>query len=358
MDLKKTTKRFAFVISDFYGGGAQKVLLNTAEELRSRGHMVRVYTLRERIEHEIPKELEIINLAVINKATKALSNTFIEKLQAKYIKKALLEFKPEVVISCSCDKITRHISGFNMYFWIHGNSFAATEESKQKKVIAKQKKIYLGKKLIVVSEGIRESLTQGIGLDNKDIQVIYNPFDQDLIIQKSKQYIKPPFPEYFIHVGTFEIRKRHDRLLEAYHLSKSKTPLVLMGKGNSEDEKRITKKIKYLNLHDRVTIIPFQANPYPYIAKSKALILTSDQEGLPTVLIEALLLHTPIISVDCPSGPNEILTGSLAKFLVPMEDTNALADAIHNMDDSPIAVEPQYYKKFLSSSVIPKFERL
>ncbi|WP_406600413.1 glycosyltransferase [Hafnia paralvei] len=48
-------------------------------------------------------------------------------------------------------------------------------------------------------------------------------------------------------------------------------------------------------------------NPYKYIARSKCLILTSDSEGLPTVIIEALILGVPVISTDCPTGPSEIL---------------------------------------------------
>ncbi len=48
-------KRFAFVIGDLYGGGAEKSLLYTADQLRQRGHEVKVFTLRERIEHRLPE---------------------------------------------------------------------------------------------------------------------------------------------------------------------------------------------------------------------------------------------------------------------------------------------------------------
>ena len=54
-------------------------------------------------------------------------------------------------------------------------------------------------------------------------------------------------------------------------------------------------------------------------------MLSSDFEGLPTVLIEALACGTPVVSTDCPTGPAEILTGPLAGFLVPRRDPAALA---------------------------------
>ncbi|MBA2779003.1 glycosyltransferase [Billgrantia kenyensis] len=352
-------KRFAFVISDFYGGGAQKVFLNTAEELRLRGHTVKILTLRERIEHEIPPKLEIVNLAVINRATKALTNVLVEKAQAHVIGKALRSFQPDVVISCSCDRITRHLQGFNLYFWVHANSIdAATDAKQRQKLIAKNRNIYLERRLIVVSEGIKQALVNHVGLKAENIQVIYNPFDQALIAEKAKEPIAAPHADYFIHVGSFEYRKRHDRLLKAYHASGSQSPLVLMGKGKPADEARLLGLIDELGLAERVTILPFQTNPYPFIAQAKALLLTSDQEGLPTVLIEALLLHTPVISVDCPSGPSEILTDELAPYLTDMNDAEALASAIRQMDDAPLGIETKHYKRFLSTTVIPQFERL
>ena len=102
----------------------------------------------------------------------------------------------------------------------------------------------------------------------------------------------------------------------------------------------------------------YHHNPYPWIASAKAVILTSDAEGLPRVLIEALMLHVPVISTDCPSGPREILTGELASFLVAQEDEKGLADAISRMDKASIKIDERYYKQFLTENVIPQFEAL
>lgn len=353
-------KRFAFVISDLYGGGAQKVLLNTAEGLRAKGHCVRIFLLRNRIEHEIPDRLDVVNLAVISKMTKALSNVWVERLQARRIQKALSAFSPDVTISCSCDKITRHIHDFNLYYWVHANSIEGAENAQQRnKKIRKIKEFYTGKRLIVVSEGIRGSLISQANLDKENIQVIYNPFDQAFLKRLSKDTSDGPSQrEYFIHVGTFERRKRHDRLLRAYYSSGSSTPLVIMGKGSEQERSAITNLTLELGIQDRVYILPFQRNPYPWIARAKALLLTSDQEGLPTVLIEALLLHVPVISVDCPSGPQEILTQELADFLVAPDNEKGLAEAIDRMDQDPIEIKERHYQQFLKENVLPQFEAL
>lgn len=358
-------KRFAFVIADLYGGGAQKVLLNTAEGLRQRGHRVKVFILRDVIEHELPPELDIVNLSLINKLTKAVSNVLLEKYQAHRISKALDAYEPDTIISCSCDKITRHIKHPRLYFWIHANSIAGlpAQSAEVKKKIGKLQRFYRNRNLITVSRGIKESLHDLAGISTDKIRVIYNSFDQDALIQAASDNAidkKAPYTPhgYFIHVGTFEKRKRHDRLLKAYAASQASSPLVILGKGKADEKQAIQQQIDDLGLSASVTIVDYQRNPYPMIANAKALVLTSDREGLPTVLIEALLLHTPVISVDCPSGPREILTQELADFLIATDDGAGLAGAIARMDRDPLIVESRHYQAFLKETVLPQFEAL
>jgi glycosyltransferase involved in cell wall biosynthesis len=74
--------------------------------------------------------------------------------------------------------------------------------------------------------------------------------------------------------------------------------------------------------------VAFRQNPYPWIAGARLLVLSSDYEGFPMVLIEALACGTPVVSTDCPHGPGEILTGELARWLVPVGDSRALAERI------------------------------
>lgn len=79
----------------------------------------------------------------------------------------------------------------------------------------------------------------------------------------------------------------------------------MVGKG--ECENKIKELVTSLNLENQVIFTGFKSNPYPLLSKAKGLILSSDYEGLPTVILEALALKVPVISTDCPSGPNEIL---------------------------------------------------
>lgn len=352
-------KSFLFIIEDLYGGGAQRSLINTAEGLRVRGHSVTVFILRDLIEHHIPTELKIVNLAIVNQFTKAFSNVWLEKIQAKFISSKIREISPDVILSCSCDKITRHIQHSNIWYWIKSNMLAS-RYTEQEKIKAKRKLIrfYDGKKVIGCSQGIIDSLLNEVGLKASETRVIYNPYDQREFIEKAAERVELPKQDFFISVGTFEHRKRHDRLLEAYKDSRVTTPLVIMGKGKKDEEEQLRLLVKKFDIEDKVIILGYKKNPYPFIAHAKALILTSDGEGLPRVLIEALLLQTPVISVDCPSGPSEILTGNLKPFLVPMNDIKKLAMAIKTMDTQSPLITTENYSKFLSENVIPKFESL
>ncbi|MGM1053986.1 MAG: glycosyltransferase [Pseudomonadota bacterium] len=352
-------KRFAFVIEDLYGGGAQKSLIYTADQLRQRGHAVVVFTLRELIEHRIPDGLEIVNLAVVTQFTKATTTVLTEKWQARKIAKALNAWTPDVVISCSCDKITRHLKHPNLYFWIKGDiAFKFSDPKKLKRSHEKARRFYNGRKVVAVSHGVKQNLEKMVGLKAETIIPIYNPYEREPFVALAKEPAELPDGDYFICLAALEHRKRHDRLLRAYAASGIATPLVIMGKGKPGYESAIRQQISELGLQERVIMAGYHHNPYPWIANAKAVILTSDGEGLPRVLIEALMLHVPVISTDCPSGPREILTGELANFLVAQDNEKDLADAISRMDQTPVTIDERYYQQFLTENVIPHFESL
>jgi glycosyltransferase involved in cell wall biosynthesis len=89
----------------------------------------------------------------------------------------------------------------------------------------------------------------------------------------------------------------------------------------------------------RVRPVAFRQNPYPWMARAELVVLSSDYEGFPLVLIEALAVGTAVVSTDCPHGPAEILTGPLSRWLVPVGDAAALGKKI---DEALAAdIEPQ-----------------
>ncbi len=99
----------------------------------------------------------------------------------------------------------------------------------------------------------------------------------------------------------------------------------------------LEKLINELGLtNDDVQICGFTANPYSYMSRCSAFILSSRWEGLPGVLIEAMACGAPVISTDCLSGPREILEDGRWGKLVPVGDEDALAAEIDIVLSTPL----------------------
>ena len=180
-------------------------------------------------------------------------------------------------------------------------------------------------KLICVSQAIAEKVK--ITYDLQNTVAIYNPVDMSNV-----SIVKPTdVPEkYILFFGRLQEKvKNFTLMLEAFALSgvqKSGLKLVILGDG--PDRNFIEKKISELQLTDSVVLLPFRKNPYDYVAYAKFSILTSYYEGFPMSVIESLALKTPVVSVDCHSGPSEIIVNEYNGLLVPNHDVNALAQAI------------------------------
>jgi N-acetylgalactosamine-N,N'-diacetylbacillosaminyl-diphospho-undecaprenol 4-alpha-N-acetylgalactosaminyltransferase len=104
-------------------------------------------------------------------------------------------------------------------------------------------------------------------------------------------------------------------LLEIFHKVSELDPntkLIILGQGPLK--KDIEKKIKQLNLEDRVFLFGLKNNIFKYLIHAKLFILTSSFEGFSNVILEAMALGIPVISNDCSAGPSEIL-GNTAKHL-------------------------------------------
>ena len=90
-------------------------------------------------------------------------------------------------------------------------------------------------------------------------------------------------------------------------------------------------KVQQQNLSDKVKFISKQTNPFPYVKKAMFTVLTSKFEGFPRVIIESLALGTPVVSVNCKSGPEEIITNESNGLLVENNNIRLLSEAMNRM---------------------------
>ena len=148
---------------------------------------------------------------------------------------------------------------------------------------------------------------------NLKTRFIYNPLNKDEIIKDSKKRINFSFYKRqtinFINIGRLVDQKNQLLILKSFKLLRDKTnykfKLLIIGSG--ENKKKLLNFIIKNNLSSSIKVIDFKKNPFPYLKKTNAFILSSIFEGLPNVILEALTLKKFVISSDCPTGPKEIL---------------------------------------------------
>ena len=104
------------------------------------------------------------------------------------------------------------------------------------------------------------------------------------------------------------------------------TRLMLLGDGPLRGA--LEALARKLGLADKIIMPGFIPDPTPFYRTADLFALSSDHEGLPTVLIEALACGLPVASTDCPSGPAEILENGRWGRLTPVGDAEALANAM------------------------------
>ena len=157
--------------------------------------------------------------------------------------------------------------------------------------------------IVTPAKYLEIELQEYFGIDTK-IRTIYNFID----IKSINNYREKRDKKRVIHIGQLVKQKAQHYLIESFARVKEEiedVELVIIGKG--EREKELKELVKSLNLERDVRFLGWQDNPFYWLQNSDVFVLTSLWEGMPNVLIEAMACKCPVISFDCPSGPNEII---------------------------------------------------
>ena len=353
------SKKIIQIIDEVSGGGAQRSTLKIAKGFVDKGHTVHLISIYDLTpDYDIDSRIHYYALGYKK------GQLFKNLIYARKLKKLIHEIERSGKVNLILGnlglthKLMSLINLAQAYYTIRNTlstSKLDTRSGRSREVKKRKiKTFYDKKKLISVSNGVREDLRLEFSLAPKVNLVIYNPFDfeeiKSLSIQGENEYKDE---EYIIHVGRFSDQKRHDILLKAFAKSNVDHKLLLLGKGENESDIRAL--MKTLKLEDKVIIAGFKPNPYIYIKDAKMMVLSSDFEGLPTVLIESLVLDTPVVSTDCKSGAKEILTGKLKPFLSPVQDIDRLAENINKMAGLRLTDFSNELKPFHVDSVIEEY---
>lgn len=165
--------------------------------------------------------------------------------------------------------------------------------------------------------------------------VLPNPVDDSRIPQP---YVGER-EKWIAAVGRLDKQKNFSMLIRAFHQFAVKHPdyrLVIFGEGHMRDQ--LESLITELNEEARISLPGRSERVLEEIKKAGMFVLSSDYEGMPNVLLEAMCMGMPVISTDCPSGgPRELIKHEENGLLIPVGDEVALCQAMENMIDSEYA---------------------
>jgi glycosyltransferase involved in cell wall biosynthesis len=190
----------------------------------------------------------------------------------------------------------------------------------------------------MVATAAAEDLARLSGLPRECFDIVYNPVERPADRIGPTSEIEAMWRDAdgrIITVGTLKAQKNHELLIRSFARVRESRPARLMILGSGELETHLKQLAASLGIGDDVIFPGFAADPWPYYASSNLFALSSDYEGYPLVLVEAMRCGLPVVSTDCESGPREILDGGKFGRLVPVGDERALAGAMMEELEKP-----------------------
>lgn len=351
--------KLLFILPTLNGGGAEKVVCNLMNSLNKKEFEVNLFLFNN---SGVYWDLLDSNIKIIL-ATQNKCNSKIKILKSLYnVSKNMdiiigsMELMPTYLSIMISKILHKKVIG-----WIHINIDSILNDKSLLIRILHKKfllKLFYNQldKIITVSNGSKESICKYLIPSNKTkVQCIYNPIDISFIKKKSLEPMNENLNKPLVMgIGRLERQKNFALLIKAHKILLDKgiqQNVVILGQGSQYEY--LSNMINKFNLTDTVKLLGFKKNPYKYLKQADVFVQSSIYEGLPTVLIEALVLGIPVVATNCPDGAKEILDNGKYGLLVDSNKEKLLADNIEKIL-SDINLRNKY--KIYSKEAITRFE--
>ena len=318
---------------------------------------VRPYNLVSKIA-ELSKNRKILNRLLLKRyryrSKRVFKSIFLEKLSKLGKIDLIIDFDGGL------KSILDNLKAEKKIIWIH-SSIRKHKQDNKSKISRYGEELKKYDKIIAICKEMNEEIKELYPSLSHKIEYIYNPLDCNNIIEQGNENIEKITSyekeliesDYFLAISRLDVvQKDFETLIEGYSILKNsnvKERLYIIGEGNGRV--KIEKMIEEKNLGEDVILLGEKKNPYVWMKHSKLFIHSSRYEGLPTVLLEALMMDKFIVSSNCPTGPTEILTNPKVGELFDVGDANQLAEKVLK-----VLYDKDYQKELLKNIQLKKKE--
>lgn len=322
--------KITFFIGSLYGGGAERVTCNLASYLVQHGHQVEILTMSETEKaYELDKRVSVRILLSLKERKNTVMNTLIRMPRFwKYLKvnvpDAYIVMLPKTTIMLL------------MFRWLTKAKVIAAERvdpASYSNRIAKMLKKYAKRAdgWVFQTEDARKWYVDAI----QDCRSIVIPNAVNPV------FIRPRYEEkkrkVIAGAGRLDVQKNFGLLIRAFAKIATEFPeynLIIYGKG--DEEQGLKSLAENLGLQDRIEFPGNIQNIAEEMEKNTMFVLSSDFEGMPNALMEAMALGLPCVSTDCPcGGPRYLIRDGVNGLLVPVGDADEMAEAMRKILSDP-----------------------
>lgn len=368
-------KKILFVIQEYTQGGINKCLENLLALIDSSKYSISIFCLYEDGGDYYKKNLSpylikksffyyIVHdnvvtrklMGLYNKITNRYNFGFLYKREAKILQK---KYCFDIVIAYHegmTSEFAYYFGGVKKIAWLHCDPYYWGLNNLNKY------KVFYNKidTIVCVSEVVKESLNKMFYEYCGNLEIIHNPLNIDEIRCKAKENVT----DYennnnnfrIISIGRSSSIKQFDKIpyimRKLLNMGLKDVEWYIIASGN-ECNQIIKNAINECGVDKYVFLLGERNNPYPYIKKSDLLVSTSYSEAFPTVINEAQILGTPVVSNDYPSSKE--IVGCKSGIICSLEQMpNTLFDIISNREDKYLIIKEGAMSFFYDNEAILK----
>lgn len=313
--------KVAFYISDLSHGGAQRVIVNLANAFMNNGHDVYVLTTSAS-DWEYKLEAGVKRIILESKAR--AKNAIIRNIKRiTKLRNVCKEIKPDTLISFMTEQNVR--------------AAVATKGLDIKTILSVRchpQGGYKNNKSKIITK-LLYRLSDGVIFQTKETQACYPKSVQRksriIMNQVDSKFFKiqQGEGEYYVALGRLEKQKNYPMMINGFSEFIKEYPgekLRIYGVGKQEDN--LKELIKELGAENNIFMMGSTDDVPSVLKNAKGFVMTSDFEGMPNSLLEAMASGLPCISTDCAGGGARAVIGNGEGILIPVNDTKALTEAL------------------------------